>query len=129
MPAELSPKVIVIEKVTAPLMVTADSTFTVNVTVFAPDEDFEDGVAYRLYLFVSSLGGNPPVNTFELQSGHVQDGFWTAQTSTTSFTVTAGAAAGLYGVTAAVLEGKQGVPDADDPPSVFCTDCSSIIVV
>jgi hypothetical protein len=110
-------------------VVTAGSPFDIDVTVFAPDEDFEDGVAYRLYCFVCSCAGNPPAQVPEPVKGHVQDSPWKDATSTIRFTGIAGSAPAIYDVKAVLLEGPSGVPDPDDPPSVFCTDCSGGIVV
>ena len=106
-----SPDIAVVS-VAAPLVVLSNSPFDVNVTVFAPDEDFEDGVAYRLFVFAVGLN-----SSFQIQAGHVQDVPWTTATSTITITLTAGPTPDLYQITAALLEGKQGF-DANDPPSI-----------
>jgi hypothetical protein len=112
------PPDIAILQVTAPPVVQCGSTFTIDVTVFAPDEDFEDGVAYRLFLHVCPCEGEPPKYTPKIQTGHVQDAPWTTATSTIPFTVTAGATPDIYEVKAVLLEGPKGVPEPDDPPSI-----------
>ena len=113
--------------VAPPLVVAGGCTFTVDVTVFAPDEDFEDGVAYRLYVFLCPCGF-PPAKTPEPLKGHVQEAPWSNATSTIRFTGVAGAAPSFYEVRAALLEGPSGVPDAQDPPSV-ASAASPIIVI
>jgi hypothetical protein len=98
-------------------VVFAGSEFHVDVTVFAPDEDFEDGVAYRLYVFLCPCG-YPPKKTPEPLKGHVQDAPWDKAESTIRFTGTAGSAPGFYEVRAVLLEGPSGIPEPDDPPSI-----------
>ena len=115
----VSPPDIAITGVTVSTSVVATGgTFDVNVTVFAPDEDFEDGVAFRLFCVVCTCGGDPPAHITPASplKGHVQDGFWTTPTSTTTFTVTAGATPAIYNVTAFLLEGVSGLPEQDDLP-------------
>jgi hypothetical protein len=113
-----SPTDIVIEKVSVvEPVVLSGSQFHIDVTVFAPDEDFEDGVAYRLYVFLCPCG-YPPAKTPEPLKGHVQDAPWDKATSTIRFTGTAGSAPGFYEVRAVLLEGPHGIPEPDDPPSI-----------
>ena len=97
-------------------IVCAGGSFTIDVNVTATDDDFEDGSAYRLYLFVQGANG-PVVSTPIFQAGHVQEGFWTAPTSDFVATLTAGATPDLYTITAALIEGPKGV-DLDGSVSI-----------
>ena len=108
---ELAPD-LVISTVTAPLVVGCGTVFNVDVTVTAGDEEFENGVAYRLFVLVNGL----PLG---IKTGNVQDSSWPAATSTISVPFTAGPLCpAIYSVTAFLLEGPRGIPDADDAPSV-----------
>src|SRR5579859_5687803 len=134
MPEEPNPTDIVIQSVVAtPTVVGVNQTFTISVTVFAPDEDFEDQVGFRLFCNVCPCGGDGPAAITPLSpvKGHVNETGqgWETPQSTFNFTVTAGATPSVYNITAVLLEGTKGVPDAGDPPSVFCTNCSGAVIV
>jgi hypothetical protein len=110
-----------------------NQTFTVYVTVFAPEEDFEDQVGFRLFLHVCPCEGEGPaaISPSSLIKGHVNETGqgWENPTSTFTFTVTAGATPSVYDIRVVLLEGTKGVPDKDDRPSVFCSDCAGSVVV
>lgn len=96
-----------------------NGVFTVAVQVTSGDEDFEDGVAYRLSLLVCSCGGNPPKEIApQIQRGNLQNPPWGDKISTITFTVTAGPTPALYEIYAVLLEGPKGVPETDDAPYV-----------
>lgn len=129
---ELPPDIAITNVVASTPVVGVGGDFTVDVSVFAPEEDFEDQVGYRLYCYVCSCGGDGPAKIDPpLFQGHVNDEppIWNSQASTITFKVTAGGTPAIYNFTAVLLEGTKGVPDKEDPPSVFCTECSGSVVV
>jgi len=130
---EPNPSDIIIKAVTPSTpIVGVGQQFTIDVTVFAPDEDFEDEVGYRLYCYVCPCGGDGPKDVEpKFFTGHVNTlgGCWTTPQADFTFTVTAGATPSLYNITAVLLEGTHGVPDPSDLPSVVCTQFEGAVIV
>jgi len=120
-----------ITKITVPPFVLHGQPFNVTVSVISTQEDFDDGVAYRLFCFVcacqpdSSIKGLP-----QFFKGNLQEevpGGWDTLTHDFTFTATAGTLfANSYTITAILLEGPKGV-DPDSPP--FSLSSSPILVV
>ncbi len=85
------------------------TTFSVDVNTTALPEDFDEGVTYKLLVFVTSLstGGLlvPPIVT----TGTLQDANWLAAANLFHDAVNAGAAfPDVYNVTVILLEGPTG---------------------
>jgi hypothetical protein len=110
-----------ITNVSAPLAVLGGSSFTINVSVTASPDSFEDGSAYRLYVLVNGL--HPQLIPLK---GHLQEPPWNTASTVIPFSVTAGPSPDIYTITAAVIEGPSGV-DPDSVPSFGST--GPIIVV
>jgi hypothetical protein len=101
-----------INTVSAPSGVVAGSSFSIDVSVTASADSFEDGSGYRLFVLVNGL------NLHQLTpiKGNLQDATWNAPSTVISVPVTAGATPDIYSVTAALMEGPSGV-DPDSVPS------------
>ena len=99
-----------ITNVSAPLAVLGSTSFTINVSVTAWPDSFEDGSSYRLFVLVN---GN---NLHQLMpfAGHLQDAPWTSPSTVIPVTVTAAPGPDIYTISAAVIEGPNGL----DPDSV-----------
>lgn len=115
-----------INSVSVPSAVVNGSTFSLDVSVTASADSVEDGSAYRLFVFVTSLltGGllAPPIVT----KGHLQDSPWISANNTFSFPVTAGASPDIYNIATVLLEGPSGT-DPDSVPSF--SSAGPIVVV
>ncbi len=111
-----------ITNVSAPLAVPGSTSFTINVSVTASPDSFEDGSAYCLFVLVN---GN---NLHQLMpfTGHLQDIPWTSSSAVIPVTMTAGSAPDIYTITAALIEGPSGL-DPDSVPSF--SSAGPIIVV
>ena len=110
---------LVINSVTVPPLVGC-GTFNIDVNVTASDEDFEDGVAFRLFVVVTSLL-NPGVNSLIPLTGHLQTPDWPTPTFDFQVPVTVNPSPlsfDIYNVTAVLVEGPSGVPDVNDLPSL-----------
>jgi hypothetical protein len=105
----------------SPTPITAGATFTVTITTFACPEDFNEGGAYELFLFVTSLTTGMPIPgqpANPVASGHLQDtrpgavvgAPWLTPTNVFRFTLTAGTVCpDTYLVTAVLLDGPTGL--------------------
>ena len=103
-----------INSVSVPLVVTG--SFSIDVSVTAGSDSFEDGSAYRLFIFVNSLlAGGLLVPTIAIR-GHLQEAPWDTLSHTFTIPVTAGPTPDIYTITAALIEGPSGV-DPDSVPS------------
>jgi hypothetical protein len=85
------------------------TTFSVDVNTTALKEDFDEGVTYKLIIFVTSLSAGgllvPPIIT----TGSLQDANWPLATNLFQIPVNAGAAfPDVYNVTLVLLEGPTG---------------------
>jgi len=84
------------------------TAFSVDVSVTALAEDFDEGVTFNLFVFVNSLlnGGLlvPPINII----GQLQGPSWPTLTSLIAVPVNAGGSSDVYNVTVVLLEGPTG---------------------
>jgi hypothetical protein len=105
----------IINSVSVPSIILSGSSFSIDVSVSASPDDFEDGSAYRLFVFVTTTNGllMPPIQL----KGHLQDAPWTTQDYVFSLPVSAGSSVDIYNVTAILIEGPSGI-DPDGTPSV-----------
>ncbi len=101
-----------ITNVSAPSAVLAGSTFSIDVSVTASADSFEDGSAYRLFVLVNGLN----VHQLIPLKGHLQDSPWNTPSTVIPFSVTAGPTPDIYTIVAALIEGPSGV-DPDSVPS------------
>jgi hypothetical protein len=105
-----------INSVSVPSAVVSGTTFSLDVSVTASPDSVEDGSAYRLFIFVTSLltGGLliPPI----VLKGHLQDSPWITANYLFQNPITAGSAPDVYSITAVLLEGPSGT-DPDSVPS------------
>ena len=99
-----------ITNVSAPSAILGGSAFTIDVSVTATDDSFEDGSAYRLDVRVN--GAN--LNQLMPFTGHLQDASWPTANYVFPVTVTAAPGPDIYTISAAVIEGPNGL----DPDSV-----------
>jgi len=85
------------------------TTFSVDVATTALPEDFDEGVVYKLFVFVTSLSGGGLLLSPLAVSGNLQDAGWPTANNLFSVAVPAGAASpDVYDVTVALLEGPTG---------------------
>ncbi len=110
-----------ITNVSAPLAVLGGSSFTIDVSVTASPDSFEDGSGYRLFILIAGHNTNQLIPL----KGHLQDTPWTTPSYVFSVPVTAGAAPDLYAITAGLIEGPSGV----DPDSVPTFSSAGPIIV
>jgi hypothetical protein len=105
-----------INSVAVPSAIVNGQTFSLDVSVTASADAVEDGAAFRLFVFVTSLltGGllAPPT----VIKGHLQDSPWISANNLFQIPVTAGASPDIYTITAALIEGPSGT-DPDSVPS------------
>ncbi|HEY1350272.1 MAG TPA: hypothetical protein VGF67_11680 [Ktedonobacteraceae bacterium] len=85
------------------------TTFSVDVAATAAAEDFDEGVVYKLFVFVTSLNSAgllvPPI----LTAGTLQDANWPASANLFQVPVPAGTLSpDIYSITVALLEGPTG---------------------
>ena len=99
-----------INSVSAPSAVLGGNAFTINLNVTASDDSFEDGSAYRLDVRVN--GAN--LNQLMPFTGHLQEASWPTANYVFPVTVTAAPGPDIYTISAAVIEGPNGL----DPDSV-----------
>lgn len=105
-----------INSVSAPLAVVSGQNFSLDLNVTASADSVEDGSAYRIFVFVTSLatGGllTPPI----VIKGHLAEAPWLTANNDFPIQLTAGASPDIYNVTAVLLEGPKGT-DPDSVPS------------
>ena len=105
-----------ITSVSVPSAIVNGTTFSLDVSVTASADSVEDGSAYRLFVFVTSLltGGLlvPPT----VIKGHLQDSPWISANNLFQIPVTAGASPDIYTINAVLFKGPSGT-DPDSVPS------------
>lgn len=85
------------------------TTFSVDVDTNALLEDFDEGVVYKLYVFVTSLVAGGLIGAPLLTAGTLQDSNWPAQANQFHVAVNAQATfPDIYSITVALLEGPTG---------------------
>jgi hypothetical protein len=107
-----------INQVNAPTDVTQSNPFSISVDVTADPDAFAEGTAYKLYVYVDSLGLKPlPVMPIVL-SGTLQAAPWTAPSINIPIApITAGSGPDIYVVTASLLVGPSGAVFQASPVS------------
>ena len=103
MPAEIK-----ITTITVPDDIIGGSAFNIDVGVTTDLDTFNEGVAYKLVLFVNSQAHGllvPPIT----QLGSVGQAPWNNQTDTLSFPVTSQAGPDDYVIKATLAEGTHGL--------------------
>ncbi len=88
--------------------ITHSTVFSVDVSVTALAEDFNEGVAYSLYIFVTSLVNGGLAVPLINRQGHLQDPSWPTSNFTFNVPVTAGPTTDVYNITLVLLEGPTG---------------------
>ncbi len=101
-----------INNVSAPSVVLAGNAFSIDLSVTASSDSFEDGSAYRLFVLVNGLNLHQLIPL----KGHLQESPWNTPSTVIPVTVTAGPTPDIYTITAALIEGPSGV-DPDSVPS------------
>ena len=110
-----------ITNVSAPSAVLGGGSFSIDVSVTASPDSFEDGSAYRLFVLVNGLNLHQLIPL----KGHLQDSPWSTPSAVFSVPVNAGPSPDIYTITAALIEGPSGV----DPDSVPSFDSTGPIIV
>jgi len=115
-----------INSVSAPLGVTHGTPFNITVSTTSTAQDFEDGVSYRLFVFVTGLQGLVGAPTVITGSLDEATG-WNAQNFTfPTVTMNAGASfPDLYTVTAALIEGRSGLGEL---PASFASSGPILVI-
>jgi hypothetical protein len=105
-----------INSVSVPPAVVNSSTFSLDVSVTASADSVEDGSAYRLFVFVTSLLTGNLLASPTVIKGHLQDSPWISANNLFQIPVAAGASPDIYNITAVLIEGPSGT-DPDGVPS------------
>ena len=99
---------LIINSLTVPTNIKQGTALAIALSVTAQQEDFDEGEAYNLLLFVNGLsagllGGAPLV-----KKGTLQDATFNATSVIVNFTVNAGSSPDVYTITALALGGPSG---------------------
>lgn len=94
----------------SPADVKSGASFSITVDVEAEQEDFDEGAAYNVVVFVNGLQagllGGPPATS--ITKGNLQDTNWPARITNINFSLTAGPSPDVYTITVVTLGGPHG---------------------